>query len=94
MDFMYHPNFLNMTNVQVHVDFVRNKHSGQSLVLGGYMYINYLGDSVKVLLTFANSLDLHQVQQKVSRDQYPNRLTLWVCGLKSLSLYQSKQCRP
>ena len=34
-----------MTNVQVHVDFVRNKRSGQSLVLGGYMYIDYLGNS-------------------------------------------------
>ena len=34
-----------MTNVQVHVDFVRDKRSGQSLMLGGYMYINYLGNS-------------------------------------------------
>ena len=34
-----------MTNVQVHVNFVRDKRSGQSLMLGGYMYINYLGNS-------------------------------------------------
>ena len=85
-----------MANVQVQVDFVRNKHGGQSLVLKGYRYmvqckyINYLGDFCQ-LLTFANSLDPDQVQQKVSRDQYPNhlypnRLTPWVHGLKSASL--------
>ena len=28
-----------MANVQVQVDFVRNKRGGQILVLGGYMYI-------------------------------------------------------
>ena len=91
---MYHPNFKNMTNVQVHVDFVRNKRSGQSLVLGGYMYINYLGNSCQSSVNICNQFGLHQVQQKVSRDQYPNRLTLWVGGLKSLSLYRGKQCRP
>ena len=32
---MYHPKFFNMANVQVQVDFVRNMHGGQSLVLGG-----------------------------------------------------------
>ena len=45
-------------------------------------YIYYLGYFCQ-LLTFANSLDPDQTQQKVSRDQYPNRLTLWVRGLKS-----------
>ena len=50
-------------------------------------YINYLGDFCQ-LLTFANSSDPDQAQQKVSRDQYPNplypnRLTLCVHGLKS-----------
>ena len=72
-----------MAHVQVQVDFVRNKRGGQSLVLGGY----YVGDFCQ-LLTFANRLDPDQAQQKVSRDQYPNRLypnrlTLWVHGLKS-----------
>ena len=59
------------------------------------VYINCLGDFCQ-LLTFTNSLDLHvdQTQQKVSRDQYPNRLTLCVHGLKSLSSYRGKQCRP
>ena len=28
-----------MANVQVQVDFVRNKRGGQSLVLGGYRYV-------------------------------------------------------
>ena len=56
-------------------------------------YINYQGDFCQPL-TFANSLDPDQTQQKVSRDQYPNRLTLWVRGLKSLSLYRGMQCRP
>ena len=32
-----------MANVQVQVDFLRNKRGGQSLVLAGYRY-NYLGD--------------------------------------------------
>ena len=49
--------------------FVRNKHGGQSLVLYG-KYINYLGNFCQ-LLTFANSLDPDQAQQKASRDQYP-----------------------
>ena len=53
-------------------------------------YINYLGDFCQ-LLTFANSLDLDQAQQKVSCDQYPNCLTLWVHGLKSLSLCRCVQ---
>ena len=86
---MYHPKF----TVQVQVDFARNKRAGQSLVQGDYKYINYLGDFCQ-LLTFANSLDPDQAQQKVSCDQYPNRLTLWVRGLKSLSLYRGKQGRP
>ena len=47
------------------------------------MYINCLGDFCQ-LLTFANSLDPDQAQQKVSRDQYPNCLTLWV---RDLNLY-------
>ena len=55
-------------------------------------YINYLCDYCQ-LLTFTNSLDPDQAQQKVSRDQYRNRLTPWVRGLKSLSLYWGKQCR-
>ena len=63
-----------MANVQVQVDFVRNKRGGRSLVLGGLQvcgqYKNYLGDFCQ-LLTFANSLDSDQAQQKVSRDQYP-----------------------
>ena len=29
----------NIANVQVQVDFVRNKRGGQSLVLGGYIYM-------------------------------------------------------
>ena len=33
-------------------------------------YINYLGDFCQ-LLTFANSLDPDQAQQKTNRDQYP-----------------------
>ena len=33
-------------------------------------YINYLGDFCQ-LLTFANSLDPDQAQQKASHDQYP-----------------------
>ena len=73
-----------MAIVQIQVDFVRNKRGGQSLVLGGYrygQYIKYLGNFCQ-LLTFANSLDPDQAQQKVSRDQYPNRLTLWVRGFK------------
>ena len=74
-----------MANVQVQVDFVRNKRGGQSLVLGG-RYINYLGEFCQ-LLTFSNCLCPDQAQQKVSRDQYPNRLypnrlTLWILGLK------------
>ena len=28
-----------MAHVQVQLEFVRNKRGGQSLVLGGYMYI-------------------------------------------------------
>ena len=56
-------------------------------------YINYLGNFCQ-LLTIANILNPDQVQQKVSRDQYPNRLTIWVGGFKSLSLYRFKQCRP
>ena len=76
-----------MANVQVHADFVRNKRDLQ--VYG--KHINYLGDFCQ-LLTFANSLDPDQTQEKVSPDQYPNRLTLWVRGLKSLSLYRGKQC--
>ena len=35
---MYHPSFLNMENVQIQVDFVKNKRGGQSLVLWDYMY--------------------------------------------------------
>ena len=61
-----------MANVQVQVDFVGNKRGGQSLVIGGYRYM--LSGDFCQLLTFANSLDLDQAQQKVSRDQYPNRL--------------------
>ena len=38
-------------------------------------YKTYLGDFCQ-LLTFANSLDPDRAQQKVSRDQFPNRLTL------------------
>ena len=53
-------------------------------------YITYLGDFCQ-LLTFANSLDPDQTQQKVTRDQYPNRLILFVRGLKYLSLYRGKQ---
>ena len=69
-----------MANVQVQVDFVRNKRGGQSLVAGGYMYmistlINYRGDFCQ-LLTFENSFYPDQDQQKVIRDQYPNHLTL------------------
>ena len=56
-------------------------------------YFNCLGDFSQ-LLTFANSLDPDQAQQKVSRDQYPNRLTLSVRSLKSLSSYRDEQCRP
>ena len=56
-------------------------------------YISCLGDFCQ-LLTFANSLDPDQAQQQVSCDQYPNRLTLWVCGLKSLFSYRGEQCRP
>ena len=56
-------------------------------------YINYQGDFCQLLI-FANSLDPDQAQQKVSCDQYPNRLTLWVRGLKAESLYRGKQCRP
>ena len=86
-----------MANVQVQVDFVRNKRGGQSLVLGGLhvydKYINHLGDICQ-LLTFSYSLGPDQAQQKVSRDQYPYRLTLWVRVLKSLSLYRGKQCSP
>ena len=48
-------------------------------------YINYLGDFCQ-LLTFANSLDPDQAKQKVTRDQFPNRLPIRVRGLKSLSL--------
>ena len=54
--------------------------------------INHLGDFCQ-LLTFVNSLYPDQAQQKFSRDQYPNRLILWVRGLKSLSLFRGKQCR-
>ena len=28
-----------MANVQIQVDFVRNKHGGKSVVLEGYMYM-------------------------------------------------------
>ena len=31
--------FLNMANIQVQVDYVRNNHGGQSLVQGGYRYM-------------------------------------------------------
>ena len=81
-----------MANVQVQVDFVRNKRGARGLHVYD-KYINYQGDFCQ-LLTFANSLDPDQAQQKVSRDQYPNRLTLWVRGLIFLSLYLGKQCRP
>ena len=64
----------------------RNKRGGQSMMQGGLQvygkYIYYLGCFCQ-LLKFANSLDPDQAKQKVSRDQYPNRLTLWVRGLKS-----------
>ena len=54
----------------------------------------FIYQNISTLLTLANSLDPDQAQQKVSRDQYPNRLTLWVRDLKSLSFYLGKQCRP
>ena len=68
-----------MVNVQVQ-EQARWSDARGLQVYGKYIY--YL-DYFCQLLTFANSLDQDQAQQKVSRDQYPNRLALWVCGLKS-----------
>ena len=48
---MYHPKLENMANVQVQVDFVVNKLGGQSLVLGGYMY---MVSTLIILATFVN----------------------------------------
>ena len=70
-----------MANVQVQEQARWPESDARGLKVYG-KYIYYPGNFCQ-LLTFANSLDPDQAQQKVSRDQYPNRLTLWVRGLKS-----------
>ena len=70
-----------MANVQVQEQARWSESDARGLQVYG-KYIFYLGYFCQ-LLTFANSLDPDLAQQKVSRDQYSNRLTLWVCGLKS-----------
>ena len=79
-----------MANVQVQEQAWWSESDARGLQVYG-KYINYLGDFCR-LLRFANSFDPDQAQQKVSRDQYPNRLTLWVRDLKSL--YLGKHCKP